>query len=103
MSDNNEKHAVQAPTGTDQPKFAGNDVPASDADMALAAMGYKPVSLIIFYTATCGPDVPGRTKEESKKDVLTNLVQNHSRSSRENSVSGLPSVLPSAFLVSTAP
>lgn len=37
-----EKEPVEAPTG--QRTAAGDDTPANDADMALAAMGYKPVS-----------------------------------------------------------
>lgn len=79
MTDAPKKQPVEAPT--DQPTFANDEVSANDADMALAAMGYKPVS-----SSRLGPDVPF-VFQLIRMSLLT-------RSSNENSACGLPSVLP---------
>lgn len=42
MADTPEKKPSEAPI--DQPRFASNEVSADEADKALAAMGYNPVS-----------------------------------------------------------
>lgn len=83
MADTPEKKPVEAPT--DQPKFTNDEVSASDADMALAAMGYKPVSF------------SGLSPEYSELRglrFLTHIVSSVTRSSNENLASGLPLALP---------
>lgn len=44
MAGATEKQPGPGEAPTDQPSFANNEVSADEADMALAAMGYKPVS-----------------------------------------------------------
>lgn len=42
MADEVEKKPIEAPA--DEPRFASNEINADEADKALAAMGYNPVS-----------------------------------------------------------
>lgn len=94
MADTPEKQPIEAAGDHDQPTFAKDEVSVSDADMALAAMGYKPVSLLHFQPAclpvgsshpTCGSD------EKRPFSDPRNHVDTRNRCLRENSDSGLPS------------
>lgn len=45
MAEKAEKMPIEAPApSADEPSFASNEIEVDDADRALAAMGYKPVS-----------------------------------------------------------
>lgn len=45
MADEVDKKPIEAPG--DEPRFASNEVTPNEADQALAAMGYNPVSLVL--------------------------------------------------------
>lgn len=84
MAESPDKKPIEA---LDEPRLPSHEIgETSDADMALAAMGYKPVRSIIF--SGCFFSV---------LTAASNLI----RFSSESLGCGLPSASPSAFLVYT--
>lgn len=52
MAESSEKKPTEA---IDEPRLPSNEIgETSDADMALAAMGYKPVRPVTLFTPPCG-------------------------------------------------